>query len=125
MGWFGIKLDSTTMMIGAMVIGISVDDTIHFMHKFRDYFGRAGDFRAAVYQTLSTTGAAMLVTTLVLASGFFMMGFGSFANTRALGVLSGTACLVAFACDVMLAPALMRVVTMREPHASSPPVPAG
>ena len=68
MGWTGIKLDSTTMMIGAMVIGISVDDTIHFMHKFSSYYARTGDFAAAVHETLSTTGAAMLVTTLVLAS---------------------------------------------------------
>ncbi len=121
MGWAGIKLDSTTMMIGAMVIGISVDDTIHFMHKFRTYYARGGEFAPAVRETLSTTGSAMLVTTLVLASGFFTMAFGSFSNTRSLGVLAGAACLVAFVCDVMLAPALMRVVKMRGELDSSRP----
>jgi len=110
MGWLDIKLDSTTMMIGAMVIGISVDDTIHFMHKFRSYLHTTGDVGRAVRETLSTTGAAMLVTTLVLAAGFFTMCFGSFSNTRALGGLSAVACIVAFACDVLLAPALVRVV---------------
>jgi len=92
------------------IIGISVDDTIHFMHKFRGYLRAGGDIEHAVRETLATTGAAMLVTTLVLAAGFFTMCFGSFSNTRAMGGLAGIACLIAFACDVLLAPALMQIV---------------
>jgi len=119
MGWLDIKLDSTTMVIGAMVIGVSVDDTIHFMHKFQRYRETSGDTAAAVRATLSTTGVAMLVTSLVLTFGFFTIVAGSFSNVRAMGLLSGTACIVAFVCDVLLAPALMKLIRWREPRASA------
>jgi predicted RND superfamily exporter protein len=120
MGWLDIKLDMTTMVVGAMVIGISVDDTIHFMHKFQHYREQTGDTAAAVRETLSTTGAAMLITTLVLACGFFTITAGRFSNTQAMGLLAGVACIVAFACDVLLAPALMKVIGYREPKPGRP-----
>ena len=63
MGCAGLALDSTTMLIGAMVIGIAVDDTIHFMHKFHRYFEETGDLEWAVRETLRTTGSALLFTT--------------------------------------------------------------
>ena len=69
MGWTGTYLDSTTMMVGAMIIGLAVDDTIHFMHKFQRYFDELGDFEAAIHETLRTTGVALLVTTLVISAG--------------------------------------------------------
>lgn len=119
MGWLDIKLDSTTMVIGAMVIGISVDDTIHFMHKFQRYRESSGDTAASVRATLATTGVAMLVTSLVLTFGFLTLLAGSFSNVRAMGLLSGTACVVAFVCDVLLAPALMKLIRWREPKGSA------
>lgn len=113
MGWADIALDGSTIMMGAMIIGLAVDDTIHFMHKFRIYFEASGDARLAIRETLSTTGAALLFTSLVLSAGFYTMGMASMVNTRSFGALMGTAALVAFLADVLIAPALMVVTTRR------------
>ena len=70
-----IQLDLFTMMTGSIAIGLAVDDTIHFMHNFRRYHLDTGDVKLAVHQTLQSTGRAMLFTTLVLSTGFFIMIF--------------------------------------------------
>jgi hypothetical protein len=110
MGWLGIPLDSTTMMVGAMVIGIAVDDTIHFMHKFQGYFEEMGDLEAAVGETLRTTGSALLFTSLVLALGFSVFALGEMSNVRVFGLLLSFASVVAFLADLLVAPALLAVV---------------
>ena len=80
MGWFGIPIDLFTMLIGSIAIGLAVDDTIHFMHNYRRYHHDTGDVREAVRNTLLTTGRAMLVTTVVLSSGFFLYMFATLSN---------------------------------------------
>jgi predicted RND superfamily exporter protein len=113
LGWGQIPIDMTTMLIGAMVIGIAVDDTIHFMHKFHRYFEETGDIELAVTETLRTTGSALLFTTLVLMAGFSVFGLGEMANMRVFGLLSAFAAGVALLGDVLLAPALLAVVEGR------------
>mgnify|MGYP002261155405 CR=1 FL=1 len=110
MGWGRIPIDTTTMLIGAMVIGIAVDDTIHFMHKFHRYFEETGDIELAVTETLRTTGSALLFTTLVLMAGFQIFGLSEMANMRIFGLLSAFAAGVAFLADLLIAPALLTVV---------------
>ncbi|HEB88801.1 MAG TPA: hypothetical protein ENI85_04450 [Deltaproteobacteria bacterium] len=110
MGWLGKPLDSVTMMVGAMVIGIAVDDTIHFMHKFHRYFEESGDLEMAVRETLRTTGSALLFTSLVLMAGFSIFGLSEMSNIRAFGLLSAFAALVAFLADLLVAPALLALV---------------
>ena len=110
MGWMDVALDSTTMMVGAMVIGIAVDDTIHFMHKFHRYFEESGDIEVAVRETMKTTGSALLFTSLVLAAGFSVFALSGMSNFRIFGLLSAYAALVAFLADILVAPALLSVV---------------
>ena len=110
MGWLAQPLDTTTMLIGAMVIGIAVDDTIHFMHKFHRYFEESGDLEWSVDETLRTTGSALLFTTLVLAAGFSIFGLSEMTNIRIFGLLSAFAAVVAFLSDLLVAPALLAVV---------------
>ena len=114
MGFLDIRLDASTMLIGAMVIGLAVDDTIHFTHKFRIYYNELGDTRAAIRETLSSTGAALLFTSLVLSSGFGVMLLATMINTRNFGLLAALATLVAFAADVLVAPALMTLFVQHE-----------
>ena len=109
-GWGGVAIDTTTMMVGAMVIGIAVDDTIHFMHKFQRYFEQDGDLELAVSETLRTTGSALLFTTLVLIAGFGVFGFSEMTNMRIFGLLSAFAAGVALLADILIAPALLAVV---------------
>lgn len=110
MGFLGIKLDSTTMMIGAMIIGIAVDDTIHFMHKFHRHFGETGDLEFAVCETLRTTGSAMLFTSVALTLGFLVFGASDMRNIRIFGLFSAFATFVAFAADLWVAPALLSAI---------------
>lgn len=110
MGWGGIAIDTTTMLIGAMVIGIAVDDTIHFMHKFHRYYEETGDLERAVCETLRTTGSALLFTTLVLVVGFSIFGLSDMTNIRVFGLLSAFAAAVALLADLLVAPALLAVV---------------
>ena len=113
MGWLGVPLNISTMLVGSIVIGLAVDDTIHFMRGFTRYYAESGDATDAVHRTLATTGSAMLVTTLVLATSFYVFLLGSFTGTVHLGVLAGTATVMAFLADVLVAPALMVLATRR------------
>ena len=108
-----IAFEATTLLIGSIILGLAVDDTIHFMHKFGRYFSETGDVSAAVRLTLQTTGVALLFTSLVLSTGFFIFKFGYMINIGDFGLLAGFATLVAFLADILLAPALMTLVVGR------------
>ncbi len=110
MGWAGIPLDTFTLMVGSIAIGLAVDDTIHFMHNFRRYYGRSGDVRGAVRETLASTGQALLFTSLVLCTGFFLYMLASMNNLFYFGLLTGFTIIAAFLADLLLAPALMTLV---------------
>lgn len=107
---FGMPLDMFTMLIGSIAIGLAVDDTIHFMHNFRRYYGETGDPREAVLRTLLTTGRAMLVTSVVLSLGFFIFAFASMYNIIRFGVLTGFTIVMAVAADFLIAPALVMLL---------------
>ena len=111
MGWLGIPLDITSLMVGGIIIGLAVDDTIHFMHRFNRVYARTGDPRTAIRETLQATGRAMLFTSVVLASGFFVFGLAHMENISTFGLLAGMATLLAFLADVTLAPAMMLRLT--------------
>ncbi len=108
------KMDLFTMMVASIAIGLAVDDTIHFMHNFRRYYEQSGDPKQAVYETLNTTGRAMLVTTIALSIGFFIFVFASMNNLFAFGLLTAFTILMALVADYLVAPALM--VLVNRPH---------
>jgi predicted RND superfamily exporter protein len=113
MGWLGAPLDAFTLLIGSIAIGLAVDDTIHFMHNFRRYYERSGEVIVAVRETLASTGQALLFTSLVLSTGFFIFTLASLNNLFMFGLLTGLAILLAFLADLILAPALMAIVVGR------------
>ncbi len=115
MGFTDIPLDMAQLLIGGIVIGLAVDDTIHFMHKFSRYYEESGDARRAVHQTLATTGSALLFTSLVLMLGFSILMLAYMMNTFWFGLLAASGIAMAFVADVVLAPALMVLVCGRRP----------
>lgn len=125
MGINDIPLDMTTLLIGGVVIGLAVDDTIHFMHRFNRYFETSGDPRLAVHQTLVTTGSAMLFTSLVLGTGFAVFMAAYMVNIAWFGTLLSFAVVVAFLADITLAPALMMLVTRSDPPKVDLALPSG
>jgi predicted RND superfamily exporter protein len=109
MGLVGISLDLSSLMVGCIIIGLAVDDTIHFMHGFSRYYRQTGDVDDAVRQTLETTGMAMLFTSLVLSAGF-LCNLASYMKSGAdFGVIAAFATMTAFLADVLVMPALLKV----------------
>ena len=112
---FDMPLDMFTMLIGAIAIGLAVDDTVHFMYNFRKYELKYNDVDKAVRLTLLTTGRAMVVTTIVLSFGFFVFMFATMSNIFNFGLLTGIAIIIAVLADFFLVPAIMKVmVTSRK-----------
>jgi len=107
MGLMGIPLNTYNLIGGSIVIGVAVDDTIHFFHNFRNYYSKTGDVEAAVLETLRTAGRALITTTLILVSCFWLRLFSSLKVISDFGLIVGFSLLVAFLADVMLAPALL------------------
>lgn len=107
----GIPLDYSTIMVGGIAIGLAVDDTVHFMHNFRRYYAHTGDAREAVRMTLTTTGRAMLFTTIILASGFYILIFAELRSTMNFGIITGFTITTALMADFLLAPAMMVLLT--------------
>ncbi|MBW2402148.1 MAG: MMPL family transporter [Deltaproteobacteria bacterium] len=122
MGYLGYPLDFSTVMMGAIVLGVAVDDTIHFLHVFQRYFDRSDDARRAVRETLLTTGRAITLTTIVLAIGFGSFMLSAMSNMVALGFFVSFAVTVAFFADLLIAPALL-VLTRRRHSKRGEPAP--
>ncbi|MCB1615040.1 MAG: MMPL family transporter [Pseudomonadales bacterium] len=110
MGIFHIPLDTFTLLIGSIALGLAVDDTIHFMHNFQRYYKRSGNAEQAIHQTLQTTGQAIFFTSLVLSTGFFIFTLATMQNMIHFGLLTGFCIIMAFLSDVLLAPALVTLL---------------
>ncbi|MBT8148233.1 MAG: MMPL family transporter, partial [Gammaproteobacteria bacterium] len=109
MGYLDIPLNTYNLIGGSIVIGLAVDDTIHFFHNFRRYYQISGDINFAVSETLGSAGRALMATTLILVSSFWMRLFSDLKVVADFGLVMGVALLVAFLADVLLAPALLRM----------------
>jgi predicted RND superfamily exporter protein len=119
-----IPLDMFTMMSGCIAIGIAVDDTIHFVHNFARNFEKTGDVETAVRQTLRSTGRALFLTSIVLASSFCVFGAASLVVVQGFGVVTAAVIVAAFVADVSLTPALVTFVPRPEvPDVRSVPNP--
>jgi hypothetical protein len=103
-------LDVSSMLVGGILIGVVVDDTIHFAHNFAGYREETGCALRAIRKTLTTTGRAMLVTSITLSIGFFAFMGASLSNVAAFGLLCGLGVVLAFLADVVMMPALVAAV---------------
>jgi len=111
MGFFSIKIDMSTIMIGSIAIGIVVDDTLHFMYNFQKYYQDSGDTAFAIRNTMLGTGRAILLTSLILSSGFFILMTASMSLLIVFGFFTGLTVIFALLADFFVNPALMVLVT--------------
>ncbi|MGH7555526.1 MAG: efflux RND transporter permease subunit [Longimicrobiales bacterium] len=107
MGWLGIPIDMSTVMIGSVLIGIAADDTIHFLHCYLARIRRRETVRDAALGAMSDVGGALMTSTLVLSGGFLIMAASSLATTSRFGLLSAITLSTALLADLMLLPALL------------------
>lgn len=107
MGFLGIPLKPSTALVFSIVFGISVDDTIHFLAKYRQEVKRISNLKQALQLSILETGPSMLYTSIILFGGFIIFVFSSFGGTIALGILTSMTLLVAMLTNLTLLPCLL------------------
>jgi len=107
MGWLNIPLDIMTITIAAIVIGIAVDDAIHYVHRFKKEFRRDCGYWASVKRCHESIGLAMYYTSIIIALGFLILALSNFVPTIYFGLLTGFSMLVAMVANLTLLPILL------------------
>ena len=108
MGFIGLPIKPSTILVFSIAFGISVDDTIHFLAKFRQELQASnGDTINATFAALRETGLSMFYTSTVLFFGFAVFLISSFGGTKALGGLISVTLLFAMLSNLVLLPALI------------------
>lgn len=107
MGWAKIQLDVATVMIAGVAIGIAVDDTIHFLTRFRRELDQGCDYEDAIIRTTRTIGRPIIFTSVILMAGFMVLMLGSFIPTVRFGYLTGVTMIFALLGDLIVLPALL------------------
>tara|TARA_B110000259_G_scaffold182219_1_gene225463 strand:- start:554 stop:3055 length:2502 start_codon:yes stop_codon:yes gene_type:complete len=106
MGLTNIPLDIMTITIAAIAIGIAVDDTIHYTHRFEEELKKDGNYIEAVKRSHNTIGKAMYYTTAIVGFGFFILVFSNFVPTIYFGFLTTLSMVFALLADFLLLPVL-------------------
>ncbi|MDX1349376.1 MAG: efflux RND transporter permease subunit [Putridiphycobacter sp.] len=108
MGIFGIPIKPSTLLVFSIAFGISVDDTIHFLAKFRQELKHhEHDLRRCILVALRETGISMIYTSIVLFFGFLVLAFSQFGGTKALGILVSLTLLIAMLSNLLILPSLL------------------
>jgi predicted RND superfamily exporter protein len=107
MGWFHIPLDIMTITIAAIAIGIGVDDTIHYIHRFEEEYRKDREYLAAMSRTHDSVGYAMLYTTLTIMIGFSILLLSNLIPTIYFGLLTVVVMAVALLANILLLPKLL------------------
>ena len=110
MGYFNIPLKPSTALIFSIAFGISVDDSIHFLAKYRqELFGNNFFVPVAISKSIRETGPSMMYTSIVLFAGFVIFAGSEFGGTVALGLLASATLIIAMFTNLILLPALLLI----------------
>ena len=108
MGYLGVPIKPSTILVFSIAFGISVDDTIHFLAKYRqELIANRWQIKKSVYNALRETGVSMFYTSIVLFFGFSVFVVSSFGGTKALGGLVSATLLFAMLANLILLPSLL------------------
>jgi hypothetical protein len=109
MGWLGVALDIMTITIAAISIGIGVDHSIHYVHRFRAEFEVDRDYVAAIRRCHGSIGRAIYYTSIIVIAGFSILALSNFIPTIYFGLFTGVAMVVALIANLTLLPVLLRL----------------
>ncbi len=107
MGYFNSPLDMMTMTIMPMLLGIAVDDTIHFINHIKYEFEKCGVYKQAILQAFTTVGKTLTMTTIILAATFAMYMFSPISNMVRIGLLASMGLTAALIIDYLMTPGLI------------------
>jgi predicted RND superfamily exporter protein len=110
LGGLGIPLDIMTITIAAITVGIAVDDTIHYVHRYHEEWLKDGDYRAAVHRAHNSIGRAMYYTSITITIGFMAMVLSDFVPTIYFGLFTAFAMISALLTNITVLPVLLRTL---------------
>jgi len=110
MGLFGITLRVSTVVAFAICLGMAVDDTIHYLTRFREELDRTGDYIASMYTTFQSAGKAIVLTTSMLIAGFLVFVSSDFKATHDLGLLASVALTSSLLGSLVFLPAALNTM---------------
>ncbi|MBN2591483.1 MAG: MMPL family transporter [Sedimentisphaerales bacterium] len=107
-----IPIDAATVMIASVAIGIAVDDTIHFLTHFKIHRNNNEAIIPAIQKTFYEIGSAVTLTSIIAASGFFILYFSQFKPIRYFGILAAITMFTAWLGDVLILPACVTILNL-------------
>jgi len=109
-GLLGIPLDMMTITIAAITIGIAVDNSIHYIYRFKEEFNNSNDYKKTINLCHSTVGQAILNTSITIIFGFSILVLSKFIPTIYFGIFTGIAMLLAMTSVLTLLPSLLLMI---------------
>ena len=113
LAWFNLPIRVPTAMTFSVALGIAVDDSLHFLLRYRKELSKGHSKKRAIKNTLINTGSALMITTTVLVSGFLVLTLSAFLPTFQFGLLSAIMIALALICDLTLLPSLCLVLSTK------------
>lgn len=110
MGWLKIPLDMMTITIAAISVGIAVDDTIHYIHRFKNEFQKDRNYLNTMHRCHETIGHAMYYTSIIIIIGFSILALSNFIPSVYFGLLTGLAMLIALIAALTLLPQMLILI---------------
>ncbi len=114
MGWLGVGIDLSIAMTACVALGIAVDDTTHFLIRFRDYGGNLHNILLPVQRTIGQCGPAMLYTTLIASCSLMVYFFGDLLVVARFATTISILLLIALLADVLMLPAILYLFVPRD-----------
>ena len=115
MGWEGVRLRPSTVIVFSIALGIAIDITIRFLVNYRQEAPKAENAEKAVTGTISTTGISILYTSMTLIAGFVIFCFSDFGGIIALGWLTSLTLVIATVTNLVFLPVLLLTLTRKRP----------
>ena len=107
MGFFGVPIKPSTVLVFSIALGISVDDAIHFLARYRQDLKAGKSIGDSALTAIRESGVSMMYTSIVLFCGFMMFTFSEFGGTIALGLLISVTLFVAMFCNLIILPSML------------------
>jgi len=107
MGWLGMTIDIGVAISGAIIIGVAVDDTIHFLVKYKEARLKGYNFKDSLTYIMHYAGSAIIFTTIILSLAFIVFAFSQFVPNLNFGVVTAIALIIAVMVDLLMLPAIL------------------
>lgn len=114
MGWLQIDIDMGVAVAGAIIIGVAVDDTIHFMVKYIESRKRGDNLQESLEYVMSYAGSAIIFTTIILSVAFLVFVLSDFNPNYHFGIVTASALIIAVLVDLVALPAFLAMVDDKE-----------